>query len=64
MLNPGWLDAAYLNMSYAWPDYIRHQAHNPNFSKGKFNFSFIQFEWLFQYAQKKTYKSKKAISFP
>lgn len=27
MLNPGWLDAAYMN--YAWTDYFRHQ-HQPH----------------------------------
>lgn len=33
MLNPGWLDAAY--MSYAFPEYFRQQPHNPQFAKGK-----------------------------
>lgn len=33
MLNPGWLDAAYMN--YAWTDYFRHQhqPHNPALAK-------------------------------
>ncbi|XP_031629349.1 segmentation protein Runt-like isoform X2 [Contarinia nasturtii] len=31
MLNPGWLDAAY--MSYAFPEYFRQQPHNPQFAK-------------------------------
>lgn len=34
MLNPGWLDAAY--MSYAFPEYFRQQPHNPQFAKGKY----------------------------
>ncbi|XP_062536870.1 segmentation protein Runt [Armigeres subalbatus] len=25
MLNPGWFDAAYMNMNYAWSDYFRQQ---------------------------------------
>lgn len=34
MLGTNWLDAAY--MSYAWPDYFRHQSiHHPALSKGK-----------------------------
>lgn len=35
MLNPGWLDAAYMN--YAWTDYFRHQhqPHHPALAKGK-----------------------------
>lgn len=35
ILNPGWLDAAY--MSYALPDYFRQQqqGYHPNLSKGK-----------------------------
>lgn len=39
MLNPGWLDAAYMN--YAWTDYFRHQhqPHHPTMSaKGKYYF--------------------------
>ena len=35
MLNPGWLDAAYMN--YAWTDYFRHQPHHPALSKGKYS---------------------------
>lgn len=37
MLNPGWLDAAY--MSYAFPEYFRQQPHNPQFAKGKYTHS-------------------------
>lgn len=47
LLNPGWLDAAY--MSYAFPDYLRHRPNtipqtnpnvHPSMMKGNFKFSF------------------------
>lgn len=36
MLNPGWLDVAYMN--YVFPDCFRQQQHNPQFPKGKYWF--------------------------
>lgn len=46
LLNPGWLDAAY--MSYAFPDYLRHRTNpmspqaniHPSLIKGKIYYSF------------------------
>lgn len=44
MLNPGWLDAAYMN--YAWTDYFRHQhqPHHPTLAaKGKYFVCILKF---------------------
>lgn len=51
LLNPGWLDAAY--MTYAFPDYLRHRPNNipqtnpnmhPSMMKGKV-FQIISNKW-------------------
>lgn len=44
MLNPGWLDAAYMN--YAWTDYFRHQPHHPALAKGKYFFIHTHIGWF------------------
>lgn len=38
MLNPGWLDMAYMN--YVFPDCFRQQPHNPPFPKGEYRYVF------------------------
>lgn len=58
MLNPGWLDVAYMN--YVFPDCFRQQPHNPQFPKGKYWFYIFIRDFLYFFASKECVQAQRA----